>query len=85
MSPKSRSAKRRSRAFGLNLVAVGSEMVVLKWCSPYYKTLSDARCAKFYAGSCVNRSRPSKIAQEDATIRPLEKQALDTTDGLGNK
>jgi hypothetical protein len=30
MSPKSRSAKRRNRALGLNLVAVSSEIVVLK-------------------------------------------------------
>jgi hypothetical protein len=29
MSPKSRSAKRRSSALGLNLVAVGNEIVVL--------------------------------------------------------
>jgi hypothetical protein len=28
MGPKSRSAKRRSRAFGLDLVAVRSEIVV---------------------------------------------------------
>src|SRR5215211_2142942 len=38
--PESRSAKRRSRAFGLNLMAVRSEIVVLKRCSPYYQTHS---------------------------------------------
>ena len=35
-------AMRRSRTFGLDLVAVGSEIVVLKWCSPYYQTRSRA-------------------------------------------
>jgi hypothetical protein len=40
MGPKNRSAERRSRAFGLDLGAVGSEIVVLKRCSPYYQTPS---------------------------------------------
>ena len=40
MGPKSRSAKRRSRAFGFDLVAVRSEIMVLRWCSPYYQTPS---------------------------------------------
>jgi hypothetical protein len=40
MSPKSRAAKRRSRAFSLDLVTVRSEIVMLKWCSPYYQTRS---------------------------------------------
>jgi hypothetical protein len=37
MGPKRCSAKRRSRAFRLDLVAVRSENVVSKWCSPYSK------------------------------------------------
>jgi hypothetical protein len=40
MGPKCRSAKRRNKTLGLDLVAVSSEIVVLKWCSPYYQTLS---------------------------------------------
>ena len=40
MNPKRRSAERRNRAFGLNLVAACSEIVVLKWCSPYFQTSS---------------------------------------------
>jgi hypothetical protein len=40
MGPKRRSAKRWSRAFDLDLVAVRSEIVVSKWCSFYYQTLS---------------------------------------------
>src|SRR5215212_2694085 len=46
MSPKRRSAKRRSSALGLELVAVRSEIVVSKWCSPYYQTLSRGSFAK---------------------------------------
>jgi hypothetical protein len=42
MGPKSRPAERRGRALGLNLAAIRSEMVVLKWCSPYYQTRSKA-------------------------------------------
>src|SRR5215213_422942 len=38
--PKSRSAEHRSSALDLDLVAVRSEVVVSKWCSPYYQTLS---------------------------------------------
>jgi hypothetical protein len=43
MGQKSPSAERRSRAFGLDLVAVSSEIVVLMWCSPYYQTRSRGR------------------------------------------
>src|SRR5215213_10222544 len=43
MSPKSRSADHRSSALGLELVAVRSEIVVSKWCSPYYQTLSKGK------------------------------------------
>jgi hypothetical protein len=49
MDPKSRSAERRSRVFGLDLVAVRSEIVVLKWCSPYYQTRSKKLFEKAYA------------------------------------
>jgi hypothetical protein len=40
MGPKSRSAERRSRACGLDLVAIRSEIVALKGCLPYYQTPS---------------------------------------------
>jgi hypothetical protein len=46
MGLKSRSAQRRSRTFGLDLVAIHSEIVVLKWCSPYYKTRSKSLFGK---------------------------------------
>src|SRR5215212_12205769 len=42
MGPKSRSAERRSRACGLDLVAIRSEIVALKGCLPYYQTPSRA-------------------------------------------
>src|SRR5215217_2912342 len=40
MGPKSRSAERRSRACGLDLAAIRSEIVALKGCLPYYQTPS---------------------------------------------
>jgi hypothetical protein len=55
MSPERRSAKRRSRTFGLDLVAVRSEIVVSKWCSFYYQTPSRNEVLR----SCYRQATPS--------------------------
>jgi hypothetical protein len=71
MSPKSRSAEHRSSALGLDLVAVRSEIVVLKWCSPYYQTPSKKFiCRILHTPGPMGQKRP---------IAPLQYRTLNPT------
>jgi hypothetical protein len=76
MGPKIRSAERRSRAFGLDLVAVRSEIVVSKWCSPYYQTRSSpgsnpGPAAKVIPAKAEKEKRPGELpGLLDANLMP---------------
>ena len=59
--PKSRSTRRRSKAFGFDVAADCSKVVVLRWRSTYYQTPSKVRSRKLTGSRAGIRGGPELL------------------------